>query len=205
MLLSVHIPKTGGVSFRNILKAHYAGGFAQCYWEITDAWGHVHAEVPPATECLHGHYVVDEFAAKFPDARCVTWVRDPVERVISSYHHRLRDPDLRNPVTRRLVEEHLSLADFVELPSVQNEMAWFLGTKPPAAFDFVGITERFDHSLATFCHRFGLPPQAARHDNSNPTRLGPRYAIDPALRRHILALNARDDEIYRHVLEATPA
>ena len=46
MLLSVHIPKTGGVSFRNILKVYYAAGYAQCYWEITDAWGRVQAEVP---------------------------------------------------------------------------------------------------------------------------------------------------------------
>lgn len=205
MILSVHIPKTGGISFRNIIKEHFADKYAQCYWEITDAWGRVHPTVPPWVECLHGHFALTQFEPLFPDANCITWVRDPVERVISSYFHRLREPDPRNWITCKVHQERLTLAEFVEIPEVQNEMAHFLGARGPQDFDFVGVMEDFDSSLREFCTQFGLPCQSARRDNVNPTRAGAEYAIAPELRRRIKMLNFRDGEIYRRSLELRAA
>lgn len=202
MLLSVHIPKTGGVSFRNMLKDHYGPGFVLRYWEVTDAWGRVLAEGVPATAtCVHGHFVADELADRFPAAELITWVRDPVERVVSSYYHRLRDPDPRNRVSRMIHDQGLGLRKFAELPEMRNEMAWFMGRKRPQDFAFIGITEHFEAAMKLFCREFGLPAQPIRRDNCNPGRTAERYDLEPQLRARILALNQVDADIYGKCVE----
>ena len=196
MVLSVHIPKTGGVSVRNMLKDHYGPGFVLSYWEVTDAWGRVLPEVPADARCVHGHFVAHQLADRFPSARLVTWVRDPVDRVASSYYHRLRDPDPRNRVSRMVHEEGLSLLEFAELPEARNEMAWFMGRKRPADFTFIGVTEHFDISMKVFCREFGVPLPAVRRDNCNPSREPDGYALKSEIRARISALNQVDGEIY---------
>ncbi len=201
MLLSVHIPKTAGVSFRNIIKEHFGPGYAQYYWEYTDAWGRTHPDVPPGASCLHGHFVADQLAGRFPGANLVAWVRDPVERVASSYYHRLRDPDPRNWISRQVHAEKLDLVEFAEIPETQNEMAHFMGRMRPWDFDFIGIAEHFDESLARFCRQFGLPPQRSRRDNCNPEQACARYGIPEDQREKIQRLNEGDAEIYAACLE----
>lgn len=201
MLLSVHIPKTAGVSFRNIIKEHFGPGYSQFYWEFCDAWGRVHPDVPPGATCVHGHFAVDQLANRFPGASFVTWVRDPVDRVASSYFHRLRDPDPRNWISRKVHEEKLSLEAYAEIPEARNEMAHFMGDRQPGDFAFVGIMEEFDESLSRFCDQFGLPPQRSRRDNCNPAHASAHYEIPSETREKILRLNERDAAIYAECLD----
>jgi hypothetical protein len=196
MLLSVHIPKTGGVSFRNMLKEFYGPGFVLSYWDITDAWGRVLPEIPKSATCVHGHFVAHELAERFPSANLITWVRNPVERVVSSYYHRLRDPDPRNYVSRMIHEQGLGLLEFAELPEARNEMAVFMGRKQPADFAFIGITEYYEDAMERYCQEFGLPRQPVRRDNINPAREHTGYALGPEVRARILAWNEIDAGIY---------
>ncbi|MBI3884806.1 MAG: sulfotransferase family 2 domain-containing protein [Opitutae bacterium] len=201
MILSVHIPKTAGVSVRNILKEHFGAGFVLYYWEPTDAYGRVLPAVPDSAECVHGHFPADQFAGRFPEARLVTWVRDPVERVASSYYYRLRHPDWRHPVCRELHAKKLSLADYAALPLVRNEMVRFFGGKQPADFFFIGVMEEFARSLARMSSLLGLPAAPERHDNGNPDKKTSRYEIDPGVRREIEELNEGDAELYGRCLD----
>ncbi len=201
MILSVHIPKTGGVSIRNLLKEHFGPGFVTYYWTLTDAWGRNVPEVPPTATCLHGHFQTDEFTRYFPQARLITWVRDPVERVVSSYFYRLRDPDWKHPVCRDLHEHKLSLAEYAALPLVRNEMAHFFGSKQPEDFSFIGLMEDFARSLALMEKLLGMAPCPIRHDNRNPEKTASYYELDRDLRRKILALNERDAELYARCRE----
>jgi hypothetical protein len=194
--LSVHIPKTAGVTIRNVLKEHFAEGFVLHYWEITDAWGRVREQVPAEATCVHGHYQTDKLAGLFPHARLITWVRDPVERVVSSYHHRLRDPDPRHPVCTELHEKRLSLLEYAALPLVRNEMSHFFGTKQVADFHFIGVVEDFDRSFARLTQLLGLPGGPAPRDNVNPDKKTSRYALEPKIREKILELNERDAALY---------
>jgi Sulfotransferase family len=196
MILSLHIPKTAGVSIRNVLKEHYGPGFVLWYWQITDAWGRVQPEVPPGTTCVHGHFVADQLAAKFPEARLITWVRDPVERVVSSYHHRLRDPDWQHPVCHELHQKKLSLVEYAALPLVRNEMATFMGTKQPADFWFIGIMEHFERSFRLMTDLLGIKEAPLRRDNVNPDKKMERYELAPEVRAEIWRLNALDAAIY---------
>ena len=201
MILSIHIPKTAGVSIRNVLKEHYGPGFVQYYWQITDAWGKILEKVPVEATCVHGHYQTDVLTECFPDATLMTWVRDPVERVVSSYHHRLRDPDWRHPVCVELHEKKLSLDAYAALPLVRNEMTGFFGSKRPEDFAFIGVVEDFELSLAAMKRRLGLPAAHLRRDNGNPDKNSEFYAIDPRVRRKIECCNASDMQLYEKCLQ----
>ncbi len=201
MILSVHIPKTGGVSVRNILKEHYGPGFVLHYWQITDAWGRVLDKVPADATCVHGHYQADVHAKAFPSATLMTWVRDPVERVVSSYYHRLRDPDPQHPVCRELHQKKLSLVDYAALPLVQNEMTRFFGSKQPEDFAFIGVVEDFAQSLEAMKRFLGIAEAPLRRDNVNPEKQIEYYALDPRVRREIERSNVRDLDLYEKCLK----
>jgi hypothetical protein len=198
--LSVHIPKTAGVSVRNVLKEHFGPGFVLHYWEITDAWGRVLDQVPPDATCVHGHYQADLLARIFPRAELITWVRDPVERVISSYYHRLRDPDPQHPVCHELHTKKLTLAEYAALPLVRNEMARFFGTKRPEDFSFIGVVEDFEESLAALKQFLGICDVPVRRDNVNPEKKTEYYAFDPRIRREIERYNEEDLALYEKCL-----
>jgi len=201
MILSVHIPKTAGVSVRNILKEHYGPGFVLHYWQITDAWGRVLDKVPAEATCVHGHYQADLLTNAFPAATLMTWVRDPVERVVSSYYHRLRDPDWQHPVCVELHQKKLSLAEYSALPLVQNEMTRFFGSKQPEDFAFIGVVEDFDLSLAAMKRFLGISETPLRRDNVNPEKQTEYYAFDPRVRREIERNNAADLGLYEKCLK----
>lgn len=199
--LSVHIPKTAGVSIRNILKEHFGPGFVLYYWQMTDAWGRVIKEVPADATCVHGHFQTDQLTRLFPRAKLITWVRDPVERVISSYYHRLRDPDPQHPVCHELHSKKLSLPAYAALPLVRNEMAHFFGSKQPEDFMFIGLVENFADSLARMAGLLGLSVAPLRRDNVNPAKPADRYEIDPGIRQEILRLNEKDAALYTRCLQ----
>jgi len=196
MVLSIHIPKTAGVSFRKILAQLYEADFMLKYWQMTDAFGQVVTSIPANVRCIHGHYAPEVLLPQFPRARLITWVRDPVERVVSSYFHRLREPDWEHPVTRELHEKKLTLLQFAAIKLMRNEMARYIGDRQIEDFAFIGRVEAFEDSLACFCREFGFNPINVPHENCNPERHTSRYGIDEATRRKIAALNEKDVEIY---------
>jgi len=200
VVLSIHIPKTAGVSLRNILKEHYGTGFFLHYWEITDSQGAVCEKIPPEAGCVHGHYHADLLVDRFPGASLVTWVRDPVERVVSSYYHRLRDPDWRHPVCRDLHERRLSLSEYASLPLVRNEMTAYFASKKPRDFLCIGIVEKFEPSLERMAQLLGIPEVKPRRDNVNPAKVTEFYELTPFVRREIEALNEQDLVLYEDCL-----
>jgi hypothetical protein len=181
---------------RNTLKEHFGTGFYLYYWQITDPWGQVVPEVPDTAQCVHGHYQTDVLTGRFPDAQLLTWVREPVERVASSYHHRLREPDWSHPVCHELHTRKLSLEAYAELPLVRDEMTRFFGSKRPADFAFIGLVERYEESFARLGEFLGFSGRPARRDNVNPDRRNEGYEIDPGVRRAVEALNAQDVSLY---------
>ena len=64
----------------------------------------------------------------FPDRELITWVRHPVERVVSNYYHFLRTPDMRDDCCRALYEGKLSLSQFADLEWMCNASSrYFVG------------------------------------------------------------------------------
>jgi hypothetical protein len=206
LIVSVHVPKTGGVSFREVLLALAEG---RVVWDYDDRplapaapWVRLHralrrVSLPADTRAVHGHFVASKYRRRYPDASYVTWLRDPVERVASHYHYWRREPDPKNATCRKLLEEDLSLVSFAALPEMREVHRRFLGGVPLEAFAFVGITEHFDEGMARFRRLFcpGVTVEAGRQ-NANPERKGERYDLDPGIRERIAALNPEDVALY---------
>lgn len=209
MLISVHVPKAAGSSFREVLHQHFGAQLLLDYADRPLAPGHrwrrFRADLRTAAgksaalapyACVHGHFVADKYAFLGGRARLVTWLRDPVQRVASHYHYWQRQPDLRNPDCRALIERKLSLADFAALPRMRNVMARFLGQVPLRDFYFVGLVEDLPASLTRFWRLTGIDVDAHLHVNRNDDLETGSYELTPALRAHLEQLNRRDRELY---------
>lgn len=202
LIVSVHIPKTGGISFREAIEGLAGGHLVHDYADRPlvprTRWRALRerfrrAPLPPGTRVVHGHFVAAKYWRSHPEARFVTWFRDPVERLISHYHYWQREPDPQHPTCRRLLEERLSLLAFAALPEMRDVHARFLGGVPPERFAFIGLTERFAEGMELF-RRLFCPELRIEHArrNANPARRGDRYEIDPAERAAIAELNRVD-------------
>lgn len=209
MIFSIHIPKTAGTSFRNALAERYGPALA-LYYGAKDRKTHPLLRVPrkaivsrlPLLEAegvavLHGHYAARfvEAAIDDPAKQVWTWLRDPVERVLS--HHAFY---AERPVEARLGSEvrdgGLPLLDFAARGVMRDVQRSYLGDLSPGDLAFVGVTERFELGLAML---FGdEAPRLTRRFNATAERA----EADRTVRDAIAALNARDVELYAEALRS---
>jgi hypothetical protein len=202
MIVSVHVPKCAGTSFKVILK-EICG--ARIWYNYGTIFSRAQARpelVPPGTTFIHGHFLADAFDDLFPDRRLITWVRHPVERLVSNYHHFLRTPDMRDDCCRALHERKLDLRQFADLEWMRNETSRYLANKRVEDFEFIGITERFAESIQLFSEVFGYRDVLKiPRDNINPERIGEHYDLSPEDHAYILERNASDLAWYTRASE----
>jgi hypothetical protein len=216
MLISVHLPKAGGSSVRKSLADHFGERLTIVY----DA--PINTPAPRrnvlalgsslrngvrdfgAIECIHGHFLPLKYLALklTRNARFVTWLRHPTERVISHYYYfqRAYHADVRSKLWRRTVEEGWSLERFCLCPELRNFYCQFLWGFPLRAFDFIGFVEHFEEDFRHFSERFLGAPRPLYRENSNDERKDRGYEIDPELRRRIERYHAKDLALYQRAL-----
>src|SRR5437773_5755585 len=128
MLISLHMPKTAGQSFAAALKAHFGdtlvedyGGFPMNTPEAVRNATALEESVAlaenefPGVECIHGHFLPLKYSGLARrQATFITWMRHPVERVVSNYHYwkRTYQPETSPSLHRKVVEEDWSLERF---------------------------------------------------------------------------------------------
>jgi hypothetical protein len=206
MLVSVHVPKCAGTSFRRILEGLYGNTLWLTYGSVVTRHNARKEAVPAGTACIHGHFFADAFDDVFPGSTLIAWLRDPVERVVSTYYHFLRSPEMHDDTCRALIENKLTLVEFAELDWMRNGLTRYLAGKPLEDFAFLGIAERFSDSLNVFSRRFCDGRTLAEvRDNTNPDRLADRYAMPRAERDRLLELNKEDVARYQAAQERLDA
>jgi Glycosyl transferase family 2/Galactose-3-O-sulfotransferase len=108
-IVFIHLPKTAGTSFVQVLEQHFSAA------EICPAYFHDElARIPVETlaryRLFRGHFFRDAIAQlPLPAPVWITFLRDPVERVLSTYAHMQNYPDLvRHPYgSGKTLEEYL--------------------------------------------------------------------------------------------------
>jgi len=206
LIVSVHVPKTGGEAFRDTLEQLSEGHLERDYGDRPLAPSTPRQRLrlalsrpalKPDTRVVHGHFVATKYWRRYPGARYVAWFREPVERLASHYFYWRRKPDMKNPTCRRLIEEDLSVQAFAALDEMRDVQSRFLGQVPVSKLAFVGLTERYDESIELFRRSFHPDLQVAVHrQNANPDRMGARYDLDAPTREAIAALNVADIHLY---------
>ena len=116
-LIFQHIPKTAGVSARSVMSCNFHVNeilhVPDPYW--MDA--RFAADAVSKYRFIHGHVHFEFLREQVDSARLVTFLRDPVERVLSLYFFlRKQDPENQaNPNLRVTVElaRSLTMAEFI--------------------------------------------------------------------------------------------
>lgn len=191
MIVYIHVPKTGGTSIRMAAAEHF-GEDAMLYDYGPDAprtspivrellydadepdhlveWIHNNG-----IKFISGHFRMNRYPTLLPEADLITWVRDPVARVVSQHQHRTRSLGEKRP-----------LDEWAEKPKWQNLITRQTGTDL-ARFVSVGVLERHAESIARLNAAFGID-LAVRHDNE----LTATTTVPDQQRQRILELNHDD-------------
>ncbi len=215
MIVSVHVPKTAGMSVLAFLEAalgkaavrrDYRGGPAieggasppaVLFQRALDRIDRVRlARAGDEVGAVHGHFRASKYADL--DAPLIGWVRDPVERVASHYQHFRRLPEKNRHA--EAVRAGLGLVDFAARPGLRDLQCRYLDV-PLERFAFVGRTGRFAEDLPRMAERLGLPALAPELRNTNPHRSGDRWEISAEDREAIRALNPGDVALVERIDE----
>lgn len=210
-LLSLHVPKTGGTSFRNTLKTIYGeASVGRLDVNKRDQVEIDQQAISPAAAIphpvLHGHLKWNQWQQWFqPPAgvRVITWLRDPVARVTSQYSYlvevlerELDEPGKGLNILSKLMK---TFPEFIRNPEVQNIQAkYFTPLILDRFVDFVGVLEHREADLANLAQRLSWPHLPTDFQHNKTARL---IEPTPSEIDLIRACNDEDVRLYEQVLE----
>lgn len=129
------------------------------------------------------HSALNLYSAAFHPASFLTFLRDPVERVISGYRYYVHHQKFRG-----------TFEEFYESPehmNVQCRMLWGIDLRD---IGFIGLFKAMPDMVRALSRHLGVDLRM-RHDNA----AGHSIAIGAATRSRILALNDDDLRLYEYV------
>jgi len=214
-LFFVHIPKAAGTSLHRILRKNYPRGSLHTVVDAGVSMAVLQRLSPDRKRRIRvvkGHMPFGQHVHFEEPHLYVTVVRDPVDRIVSLYHH------ARRTGPRHYLHEaasRMSLAELVRADVTQetrdHQTRFVAGEEDPNCplgqetlaraidnlerrFAVVGVTDRFDETLVLFRRRLGW--RTIAHLPLNVGDAGQRAALDPDAVEAIRERNALDLELY---------
>ncbi|HXP51610.1 MAG TPA: hypothetical protein VN922_16755 [Bacteroidia bacterium] len=218
MLISVHVPKTAGTSFRLSLETHFNTSLLQDYNAgppfnksayfrnrlAIEQSLEVSESNYNTIECIHGHFMPIKYLLLGSKQHhiYITWMRNPVDRVISQYYYwkQTYTNDVTAPVQILMNKENWSLERFClgeEMKNYYNAYYWGF---PLHYFSFIGITEFYESDLQYFEKKFMKLQTVPKKENVGEGG-GKPYPIDESLRKDIEKHHEIDMMLYKKALE----
>jgi hypothetical protein len=233
LIAFVHIPKTAGAAVATMFVAaytrrgtydtgNYVSGPEKTLTKVKRRPGGWERLQRQGTRVAVGHTPYGVFRDHLPsDTRYITFLREPVDRVLSHYYRHIHLPGMsegeRGTRAKRAGSLEEALVD-MRLPQLRNLCTRFLCSHPTMEdlpqiaveeakenlrrFAFVGIQERFDESVVLLQRELGLGllPYQRRHVSG----AGFRPSVDAISDREralIEECNELDAELYAFGLE----
>ena len=151
-ILFVHIPKTAGTSFRIAGREYFSkkntfldygknsGETSEVildfFYEKDDLYQLSKALHNRERSFLSGHFHVSKYMHIYDAQNTITFVREPIEQVLSHYKHHVRDLNYQDTIETFIKEKRFK--------NIQSRM---LGAKPLALYGFIGLTEEYAKSI----------------------------------------------------------
>ena len=215
-LFFLHIHKTAGTSFINLLDQSYTvDEVCPSNWPYRQRLHEVTQDELRQARFVRGHFSYDGVMNQsIQKPFTLIFLRDPVMRFVSHYEHLKRSEGDPPGIHERIA--HLSLEKFLLEPELFSAIA-NMGARllcgfepdqyvaPPhlavakerlASFDFIGLTEEFEKSIIMFSHVFNLPGiRYLHHENVSPNKSA-RSQIESRTLDRIVEINQIDIELY---------
>jgi hypothetical protein len=164
------------------------------------------------------HASYDEFRFLPRKPIMMTFLRNPIDRVISFYKHVRRVDD--HYLHHRVISDHLRITEFMDLSPVETtnfQTCSLLGFRVANSckdsgerlaiakmrlheFDFFGIQECFQESMRLLCHLFGW--ELKKYDSFfiAPAK-DPEFSVDESEIEIIRERNQLDMELYQYAVQ----
>lgn len=196
----VHIPKTAGTSFRiaierdikldKILYDYGKNSKTTSPFIVDTLYSDNILSLPYVLQkndikFIIGHFNVGKYLTIFEKPKIVTFIRDPLQRIVSEYKHK-----------QRLDNYKQSFETFYMQDNQQNKQFKFLqGVKLKDIF-FMGLTEEYHKSITLFNKKTNLNIKELILNRSEKS-IHSEYEISEKTRKILEELNDKDMELYR--------
>jgi len=199
-IISIHIPKTAGTTFQSYLASAYDNNLIEVstkplFTRCDELSNRDKLHLNTFNEhVVHGHFTFDEIEYN-KEYFYITWLRDPVERVISHYFFWKNRPDINmHPIEKKIKYENLSLAEFAEIPCMRNVGLFFLGKDGLNKINFIGITELFDESMHLLFKQLNKKFEQKNIENQRVNKQ--KEFVSDNVRKIIQDFNSTECEVY---------
>lgn len=207
-IISVHVPKTAGTTFKTILLDIYQPENIVFDYPKTPLLSEKVLTLPSNIRLIHGHFPVTKYNNYFPQAHRIAWLREPIDRLISLYVFATIHFAKRKIESNWNKEKEL-LLEFASRSGNCNGMSYYLEGMELKDFFFIGLQEFFFIDLqilkeklvweafhiSNYTKPLNTSPYSDYHDFKQHI-LSDKYIID-----NLRLLNAKDIEIYQDALE----
>lgn len=210
-LVSLHIPKTAGTSFRSILKQVY-GTKAVVRFDIINGEAYIEQKLfkgdklPSHIKVIHGHFCYADLIQKvqLPAAvKKITWLRHPVKRTVSNYFylcsmlkHYLQEEKNKIDILSKMQR---TILEYAGDNYNKNRISFFLRGSSFEDYDFVGLVEHFDEDLKLMSAKLGWPDnlKVIHHNETDKAA----YSVEKEVEDKIEEWNKADMELYNLALD----
>lgn len=193
----VHIPKTAGTSFRIAIERKIKlDKVLYDYGKSSRTTSPLIVETIYSDKALEllkhlneikfimGHFNVTKYYTILQKPKIITFIRDPLQRVISEYKHKQRLDGYSEPFETFYTQENQ-----------QNKQYKFLGGVKLEDIFFIGLTEEYDKSILLFNKKTNLKIHVLGLNKSEKS-LQAKYDIPDKTRKVLEELNSKDMDLY---------
>ncbi|NEP42454.1 MAG: sulfotransferase family 2 domain-containing protein [Okeania sp. SIO2H7] len=209
-IISVHIPKTAGTAFRNVLIKVYGEDKVLADYKKKNINELLTEIETKKIKAIHGHFKVEKYENHFAEAKRIIWLREPIKRLISNYWHQITRIKKRimglelADLDKELSKE--ALLSYASQHQIRNLMSSYFKTRGLKDFWFVGITEFLQEDLTFIKEKLGWPNVNAlkinKHQYADKYRnFTKKIFLDEELMEKLRSLHLKDIELYERALK----
>jgi len=167
-IVSVHFPKAGGSSLHYQLCTLLGDDvFLDIDHDPLTPAGAQPGLFPVRKRVLHGHFRAQRYSSV--DAYWMTFLRHPVENLISIYFYWKSLPTPGHDLHRRFLIEQPSIIEFASYRGFQRLMSeTYFGGFDMRRFNFIGFHETRHLDIPRLAKELNLPLSVSKHINKTP-------------------------------------
>jgi hypothetical protein len=159
-IVSIHIPKAAGTSFRKILENLFGSSNIAPPRIIPSGSSKDEGEAflkGPWRVC-HNHWAIDA-VKEWGEVDIISILREPVERYLSYYNFWKSMPpaSITGKYFQRFKKENPSFVDFLKYDFMANESFEYVRPELKHKFKFIGTVEYLKESVDTLSEMYGCP------------------------------------------------